>query len=135
MELWAYCSTAHWSQVSVMREINLFESLCLYRNLAACQLFSFNVLCVEHRQAGMLLYSSLFWSLSLAANILLYGFWDEGRIYYLYDSNHYLMGGVLLSYLLRGIFFIFLNFYGDFLGTQIFYRLLKIRFSDRKSVV
>lgn len=61
-------------QVSVMREINLFESLCLYRNLAACQLFSFNVLCVEHRQAGMLLYSSLFWSLSLSANILLYGF-------------------------------------------------------------
>lgn len=37
-----------------MREINLFESLCLYRNLAACQLFSFNVLCVAHRQAGML---------------------------------------------------------------------------------
>lgn len=38
----------------MMREINLFESLCLYRNLAVCQLFSFNVLCVEHRQAGLL---------------------------------------------------------------------------------
>lgn len=71
MEQQVYCTTAHWSQVSVMREINLFESLCLYRNLAACQLFSFNVLCVEHRQAGMLLYSFFFWALLFLSHLLI----------------------------------------------------------------
>lgn len=101
-----------------MREINLFESLCLYRNLAACQLFSFNVLCVEHRQAGMLLYSSFFWSLSLSANILLYGFRDEGRIYYLYDSNHYLMCVCATFLSFKGFFKIFLSFKGDFLCRE-----------------
>lgn len=112
VELWAYCSIAHWSQVSVMREINLFESLCLYRNLAACQLFSFNVLCVAHRQAGMLLCSSLFWSLSLAANILLWILkWRETilciwcPIIASYANKH----KVWLSYLLGEIFFTFMT--------------------------
>lgn len=63
-----------------MREINLFESLCLYRNLAACQLFSFNVLCVEHRQASLLLYSSFS---CLSAHVPFCRFLRQRRIRYL----------------------------------------------------